>query len=195
MDNTTVVNSEPTTPSGEPNAPEDAGGEPQPQAGDKTPSHLLLKSLQEERQKVKELEETINQLKSSPTSEDVFSDEGKVLDSKIKTLENELSTLRTESSRKDVLITYPVLKDKWSEFEEFRNNPENKGMNMRTAAKSFLVENGFFEPTRQGLEKPTGGAGTPSPTSMTADDVKTLRETNWRKYQELVKSGQIKIAE
>ena len=59
--------------------------------GTKTDSALLLKSLQEEREKRRELEEELTNLKSSVPSDEVFSDEGKALKSEINILKSELS--------------------------------------------------------------------------------------------------------
>src|SRR3990167_10014846 len=164
------------------------------QAGDKTPPNLLLKSLQEEREKRKQLEERLTQLESSALSSDEeFSDEGKALRGEIKSLAGKVSTLESELTKKDVLIAHPVLQEKWSEFEEFRADPDNKGMNLRTAAKAYLIENGLLDVPRKGLEKPTGGPRVPQTSGMTADDVKILRTTNFKKYQEMLAKGQIKI--
>ena len=174
---------------------EETSVQPAIQAGDKTPPNALLKSLQEEREKRRMLEEEIQSLKSSalPVPE-VYSDEAKVLADKIGSLESVISEMRTENQKKDLLISQPILKEKWDEFEEFRADPENKGMNMRTAAKAFLVENGLLEVPRKGLEKPTGGSRVPMASGMTAEDVDTLRQTNYRKYIDMLKKGQIKIA-
>mgnify|MGYP001559215479 FL=1 len=128
-----------------------------------------------------------------PSSEEVFSDEGKLLEKKISSLESELTSLKTDSAKKDLQNTHPILKEKWSDFEEFRQLPENKGMNLRTAAKSFLVENGLIDVPRKGLEKPTGGSRVPLTSGMTADDVKHLRETDFKKYQQFLMEGKIKI--
>lgn len=168
------------------------------QAGDKTDPNLLLKSLQEEREKRRVLEEKTKELEeklqtSSTLSEEVFSDEGKALEGELKVLKSELSEVKTELAKKDLLISHPILKEKWQEFEEFRADPDNKGMNLRTAAKAYLVENGLLDTPRKGLEKPTGGDRVPLTSGMTSDDVKTLRETNFKKYQELLLKGQLKI--
>jgi hypothetical protein len=173
-----------------------------PQAGEKTDPNLLLKSLQEERErrrlaeeKNKLLENENETLKTSVFSEDtdVFSEEGKLLKGQINNLKSELSEVKEELTKKDVFISYPVLKDKWEEFEQFRSNPENKGMSLKTSAKAFLVENGFLSPTRKGLEKSTGGDKTAPVSGMTAEDVKNLRTTDYKKYQQLLMEGKIKI--
>lgn len=164
------------------------------QVGDKTPPNLLLKSLQEERDKRKELEEELENLKSSiPSDSEVYSDEGKALQSKISTLTTELSEVKGELAKKDLLLSQPILKDKWDEFEKFRSDPENKGMNLRTAAKAFLTEMGLLEPQRKGLEKTTGGPRVPMASGMSVDDVANLRKNNFKKYQELLKKGLLKI--
>lgn len=160
--------------------------------GSKTQSAQLLKSLQEEREKRRELEAKLAEF-SSMSSDDIVSDEGIALRKEIATLNSALSEVKQELSKKDILITHPVLKDKWAEFEDFRLDPENQGMNLRTAAKAFLVEQGLYEAKRPGLEKPTGGPKQPAPVGYTADDVKNLRETNFKKYSELLKDGKIKI--
>jgi len=203
MQNTpTVVNEELTTPE-EGTTPETVtevieetpGTAPKP--GEKTDPNLLLDSLKKEREirrlqedKIAQLQEELSQLTPSAHSEEVYSDEGKALLKEISDLKKDLSGLKSESSKKDVIITNPILKDKWEDFEDFRNNPENKGMNMRTAAKAFLIENGLYDVPRKGLEKPTGGNKAPS-SGMTSEDVKTLRETNFKKYQELLRKGQL----
>ena len=200
---TPVVNGEVTAPNSEvvkpqeqePVIPEDITQKPAPQSGSKTDPNLLLKSLQEEREKRKLVEEELETLKSSNLSdEEVVSDEGRILAGKIKTLETSLDELRSESAKKDVLIANPILKEKWNEFEEFRSDPENKGMNLRTAAKAFLVENGLIDVPRKGLEKPTGGTKVPLPSgTMTAQEAENLMKNDFKKYQELIRKGQLKI--
>lgn len=165
--------------------------------GSKTDPALLLISLKEEREKrrdmegkIKELEE---QLLSSTPVEEEHSHEGMLLQKEIQALKSELSGLKEGFIKKDVLMDYPILKDKWSEFEEFCQDSENKGMGIKTAAKVFLIENGFSVAPRKGLEKPTGGDKTPKPSGMTTEEVKILRETNFRKYQDMLNKGQINI--
>lgn len=150
-------------------------------------------------QEVKELKEELENLKSSGSSEgEIYTDEGKALQGDLKALKEEISSVKQENARKDVLISHPILKEKWDEFEEFREDPENKGMNLKTAAKAFMVENellGSPEP-RKGLEKSTGGDKTAPPSAgMTADEVSNLRKNNWEGYLKKVQNGEIQIKE
>lgn len=165
---------------------------PPVQAGDKTPPNLLLKSLQDERDKVKQLEEELEQLKSSTLPEDeVFSDEGKALKKQITALTEKINSIEEDKNLQLLYAQYPVLKEKSEEFKTFREGyPRTK---MENVAKLYLAENGLLEPVRKGLEKPTGGPRVPITSGMTADDVKTLRETDFKKYQELLSKGLIKI--
>ena len=173
---------------------EDITSKPAPQAGSKTDPNLLLASLKEEREKRQQLEEKLQALESSALSEDdVVSDEGKILRDEIKSLRSEISDIRQDSVKKDLLTANPILKEKWSEFEEFRTDPDNKGMNLRTAAKAFLVENGLIDAPRKGLEKSTGGTKVPVQSGMTAQEAEYLMKNDFKKYQELIKKGQLKI--
>lgn len=202
MDNENVVNEELTTPTPtEGEAVEDTPEEVTTPAGSKTDSELLLKSLRDERAKRTLLEQELEaeKLKNSSNAYDpeLFTDEGKALHEEIasikSTLYKEIDTLKGELSKKDVLILHPILKDKWTEFDEFRLDQENKGMNLRTAAKAFLIEKGLMDIPRKGLEKTTGGQRNTQPTKMTSDDIKLLRTTNFRKYTEMLSKGLLKI--
>jgi hypothetical protein len=167
----------------------------QPAPGSKTPPELLLKSLQEERDKIKKLEEEKRILEeelNTPKSEEVFSDEGKVLERKITSLTDKINQLEEEKSLEKLYSEYPVLREKSEEFKEFRKTEHPKAK-MESVAKLYLVENGFYEQPRKGLEKPTGGTRTPMTSGMTADEIKTLRETNYKKYSEMLMKGQIKM--
>lgn len=164
-----------------------------PAPGSQTDPVLLLKSLQEERAQRQALEDELETLKAAPASSDVFSDEGKALQRQIAESNEKIESLTHENAKKDVLISHPILKEKWEEFETFRADPENKGMNLRTAAKAFLTENGLLDARRPGLEKTTGGTRIPVSDKMSVDDIKTLRETNWPKYLDMVRKGLIKV--
>lgn len=177
-------------------------GEPAPQPGEKTESSLLLKSLQEERERRRILEEENKQLRESlvpsePPDEEVFSDEGKLLKKEISSLKSELSEVRGELTKAKVLEKYPILKEKWEEFEEFRLLSENKGMNLATAAKAFVVEKELLEspPQRKGLEKLTGGAREVpvSESGYTVEEVRKLREEQPKLWEKLVREKRLKI--
>lgn len=161
-----------------------------PAPGSKTPPELLLKSLQQERDKVAELEEELNTLKSSVPSEDVFSDEGKLLKKQISTLEEKISTIEEEKNLQSLYNQYPLLRDKANEFVEYRK-AEHPRAKLESVAKLFLAENDLLEPKRKGLEKPTGGTRTPQSTGMTYDEAETLMKTDYRKYRQLLKEGKL----
>ncbi len=164
-----------------------------PAPGSQTDPALLLKSLQEEREKRKLLEDRIELLEQNPGSSDIFSEEGKALQQQIQESNSKIEALTNENAKKDIFIEHPILKEKTAEFETFLADPENKGMSMKTAAKAFLVENGLLDAPRRGLEKPTGGDRIPPSTKMSVEDVKTLRETNFKKYQEMLAKGEIQV--
>lgn len=164
--------------------------------GEKTDPALLLESLQKERQKRKDAEDELAALKATPPpTVDVYSDEGKVLLDKISVVEAELHSAKQKEILTDLQTTYPALKDKYDEFQTFVSDPENKGMKLETAAKAFLAEHNLLETgsPRKGLEPVSGGGRTPSTGGMTAAEVDDLRNTNYRKYSDMVRKGQIKI--
>ena len=141
--------------------------------------------LKAEEAKRKELETRLADLEANPVPLGNDEEMGK--------LRNDIAVLKQNAAKGEVLEAYPHLKDVWSDFESFRSTDENKGMNLKTAAKSFMVEKGLLDPTRKGLEKPSGGTRQPDASVMTSEDVKVLRETNYKKYSEMVQKGQIKI--
>ncbi len=111
----------------------------------------------------------------------------------IRIIRGQLAEVNQKFARTEVLETFPQLKALWTDFETFRNDPENKGMNIKTAAKAFLTEKGILAPKRDGLERPSGGQREPIPQGMTAEDIKHLRETNYKKYADMVRKGLIKV--
>lgn len=164
--------------------------------GSQTPSENLYAALAEERRLRKEAEDKLIQATSIPSEPDeVFSDEGKALHQEITSLRTELSGIKEDLTKEKLYVMYPALKDKQAEFDEFRADPENSGMSLRTAAKAFLVENGLLEapkPERKGLEPATGGRRETPASGLSSEDVKKLRETNYKKYLEMLKAGKLK---
>jgi hypothetical protein len=108
-------------------------------------------------------------------------------------LRTKVSELESKWQKQEVIGRHPELKEMWNELEEFRNNPDNKGMNLNTAAKAFMIEKGLTETPRQGLEKTTGGPRTPVQSGMTTEEAANLRTTNFKLYSEKLRKGQINI--
>lgn len=164
---------------------------PATQPGDKTESALLLESLKEERAKRRELEDKLNNLNTTNLSDEVYSDEGKLLNDKISSLEAKLEQLEEDKIIVQVHSKFPVLKEHSVEFDEFRKDyPRHK---MENVAKLFLTEKGLLESPRKGLENPTGGQRGPAEPQMTKEEVKNLRETNFKLYKEKLNKGLIRV--
>jgi hypothetical protein len=167
---------------------------PPAQPGEKTDPALLLKSLQEERAIRKDLEAELLDLRAALASGDTSSEEVKVLKTQISTLESTLVSMQNDQAIKDLHAKHPALKDKAAEFETYRNLPENKGMALSTAAKSFLTENGLLEAPapRKGLETPSGGGRQEAPQGWTHATMDEVRKSDFRKYTKLLKEGAFK---
>ena len=115
-------------------------------------------------------------------------------DEAVKGLKSDLADIKGKLAKTEVLETYPQLKEVWNDFEKFRMEDDNRGMNLKTSAKAFLTEKGLLDPQRKGLEKPSGGQRVPFSSGMTTEEVKNLRETNYKKYLDLLKKGDIKLS-
>jgi len=139
-------------------------------------------------ERLQKANERIQVLEEGLLPDDVPSEDGKV-----KQLEDDLADVKGRLAKAEIIETHPQLKDLWQEFQDFRTKDDNKGMNLKTAAKAFLVEKELLTPARKGLEKPTGGKPSPTSTGMSAEDVKILRESNFKKYREMLAKGQLKV--
>lgn len=142
----------------------------------------------------KELQDRLAQMEALQTE---YVDPDDAVMQKLHELDSKLSSIELDKKLSTLETTYPVLKDKQSEFEAFREDPENAGMKLETAAKAFLVENDLVEgaPKRKGLEKAGGGQRVPpSNGKHSAEDVKRLRETNYKEYMKLIKSGTLQLS-
>lgn len=155
-------------------------------AGDKTPPNLLLKSLQEEREKRRELEKLLELKTKVVENDETFSDEGRLLNQKIDSLNEKIAL-------QELSVNFPQIKDKSSEFNEFRL--EYPGVPLEKLAKLFIAENGLIESpeTRKGLEKASGGMKTTPSKGLSNDEITDLRINNSKKYYELLKAGKIKF--
>ena len=162
-----------------------------PVPGSKTPEANLLAALHEERRLRKELEDKLNNINTTTPSDEVYSDEGRLLSNKISSLEAKLEQLEEEKTVAQVHSQFPMLKELSGEFDEFRKEyPRHK---MENIAKLFLTEKGLLEPKRKGLENPTGGQRGPAESQMTHDDIRNLRETNYKAYKDKLQKGLIKV--
>ena len=132
-------------------------------------------------ERVRSLEEALIDAKNNP------SDPGKIAD-----LERSIEDIKASQAKQEVLERYPILKDHWQELDEYRKLPENRGMNLNTAAKAFLHDKGLLEPKRAGLESPTGGEHVPGDGKMTAEQIADLRMNHPEKYRDMLNKDQIK---
>ena len=106
--------------------------------GSQTPSENLLAALKEERAKRKELEDKLNNLNTTTPSDEVYSDEGRLLNDKISSMALQLEQLQEEKLIAQVQSQFPMLKELSNEFDEFRKEyPRHK---MENVAKLFLTE-------------------------------------------------------
>jgi len=199
MENEKVINEELTTPQPSEGTQEATPVEESvaPEPGSKTDSALLLKSLKEEREKRRILEQEKQELElrleeSSALSDEDISDEAKVLKKEISTLKGEVTSIREEKEFDRLCVLYPILKDKVEEFNEYRQSEHPKAK-IGSVAKLYLADNGFFDAPRPGLEKSTGGDKTVTKTGMSFADAEVLRKTDWRRYQKEVIGTGIKL--
>ena len=156
--------------------------------------YVAWQVLERERAKRKQLEEELNQLKSSASSEEpeeYLSDEANELKGKVSSLEERISSFEERQELREFQSLYPPLKDKAEEFDEFRK--EYPRTSLAKVAKLFLVENGLLEvpEPRKGLEKPTGGQKTAAPPGLTSEEVKRIRLNEPKRYLKLLREGKL----
>lgn len=163
-----------------------------PPVGSKTPEENLYAALAEERRKSKLLEDKLNSMTTEVSEPEVVSDEAQILKRQIDTLSGKINQMEDDKALDKLLVQYPVLKENLDKFAEFRL-AEHPRAKIESVAKIYLAENGLLEGRRAGLENPTGGTRAPVSQGMTADDVANLRKNNFKKYQELLSKGLIKI--
>lgn len=164
-----------------------------PPVGSQTPPENLYAALAEERRKNKELEDKLKQQETTdPFEPEVISDEAKILKGQIDSLSSKISQLEDEKALEKLMVQYPVLKENLDKFNEFRQ-VEHPRAKIESVAKIYLAENGLLESRRVGLEDPTNGGRAPVSQGMTPEDIANLRKTNWKKYQDLLSKGLIKM--
>jgi len=178
--------------------------EEEPTSESKSPEDLLkekeaeLSALQKqtiELQKQKEhwrdkYERDVEKDEPSPSSEPEEEPEDS---DKVAKLEKELASFKKGYEKERVFAQHPQLKDKQEEFDEFQEG--YPGVTLDKLAKLFLQEKGLLEsvPQRKGLETPTAGKKTPSPSGMSVEDVKRLRIKDPRRWEELARKGKLNI--
>lgn len=167
---------------------------PQPK-GTQTPPENLYAALAEERRLRKEAEDKLINYSPAPvTVDEVFSDEGRLLQDKISKLEQKLNSVEEEKKLEGVYSQYPVLKEQGSEFETFKSQYPN--YKVEDVAKLFILEKGLGDTKpRKGLVKSSGGGQTAPVDGYTAEQVADLRKNNHRKYMDLLTSGKIRLDE
>lgn len=151
----------------------------------------LFERAKKAEEKAKELELKIQSLEEAPDDDEEVSEK---TTSELKELRRKLTEMEEKRDLDTLYAEFPVLNQKLDEFDEYRQ--ENPGMPLKTAAKAFLAEKDLLGQTRQnpGLEPARGGVKTPpSSGKMSADDVKHLRENNFKEYRRLVSEGKIEF--
>lgn len=141
----------------------------------------------------KALEEE-NALLKSQLETDQFSEPDNIIQKQIKELSDKFSAIEQEKQLEALCSQYPALKDKRSEFDSYRT--DYPGGKLEAIAKLFLAENNLLEEPvkRKGLEKAGGGQRVaPQQGKYSAEDVKRLRETNFKQYMKLVRSGKLQL--
>ena len=142
-------------------------------------------------------ERDITSVKSTepePSEElEVFSDEGKALQTQIKALNEKLSLNEKKEARREAETEFPFLKDMKEEFDAFLEDEENKRLSIKKVARLFAAEKGLLvnEPVRKGLEKSTGGGQQKPEPSYSAEEIRDMMKNDWRKYTKLLKEGKI----
>ena len=153
----------------------------------------LKKEEEKRKQLEKEKKELEKKLKASES--DPYSDDDDELKGQIADLSATIFKMKEESDFKEVLSAHPVIGEKREEFDEFREGYPS--LSIEKVAKLFIFEKGLTDETtkRKGLEKGGQKRTTQQRDGMTSEEVKSLRENNYKKYRELVKTGKLKIVD
>lgn len=135
------------------------------------------------------LEKELEELRSTQ-----FEDPEDPVQRKLHEIEQKIASLAGEKEFESIITKYPVIKDKIDDFNTFKI--DYPGVKLENIAKLFLAEHDLLtEPIkRKGLEKAGGGQRViPKAGKMSAEDVKRLREENFKEYTKLVRSGKIQL--
>lgn len=91
-----------------------------------------------------------------------------------------------------ILGTYPELEGKEREFQEFAKKPTHKGIDLNVLANAFLYKgiNEISSTPKKGsvLERGKGGLSQtpPQKKKMTPEELRTLRQVDFKKYKEII---------
>ena len=168
--------------------PPKAKGPEAEQKGSKTDDRNLFAALEEERRMRRELQEKLKQVQSKPEEPSEFSDEGLALKGEIGSVKEQMASLQEQLQMERLKKLHPELEGVEEELAEYRK--DYPFAPIERVAKLFLAEKGIAV-SRKGLEAPTGGAKTAPATGMSEADVKRLRESNPRRYIQLIRSGKL----
>lgn len=159
-------------------------------------------AFHQEREKRKDAEKELKEFKTNSkekesfakreADEDVQSDEGKTIMSRVDTLDQKIASRERKEDELRVYLDYPILKDKQDEFQEYLE--ENPGLSPEKAAKLFMFDNnlvGEAKPKRKGLEQPTSGSKKTLPDGISKEDAERLRTEDYRKYERMILSGKL----
>lgn len=123
-----------------------------------------------------------------------------ILERRLGKVEQEFSQMKEEADwerelsnfleKANILERYPELEGREKEFKEFAKKPTHKGVPLNVLTEAFLFqEKKEILPTKKGsvLERGTGGPKVAPPKKgMTTEELKILRETDYKKYKELI---------
>lgn len=145
--------------------------------GSKTPETQLYKSLREEREKRKELEQRLEALEEGSTPREESAE----------TLQQDILDLKLDK----FVTQYPALEDKRDELNEYIE--ENSNIPLDKAVNLFRLEKGLIDsqPTRKGLEKATAGPKEAPKPKWTPEELDHMREHEPRKWEKLIDSGEL----
>ncbi len=102
-----------------------------------------------------------------------------------------------ERDLKKATKTFPALKGREDEFEEFVMKPAHRSTPIDVLAKAFLSDTAVPTPPtpaapRPGVERGSGGPkDAPKPKKISLEDAKKLRETNFEEYRRQTALGNI----
>lgn len=166
--------------------------------GSSTPDNQLYAALKAERERRQALEarlealEVANQPSQFVNTDDVYSDEGKLILKQMQERDAKIAALEEREKMRETFAAFPDLRGKEADFTDFRKDYPN--VNIERVAKLFLSESGITPQKAQpkGLESTSGGAKTTeTSTGFTAEEIDRIRTTQPRLFIKLVREGKI----